>query len=103
MDEAPRIKTFEEFWPYYMSQHRKRGTRLVHFIGTSFALFFLCEYFVTSDWRLLPVGFVSVYGPAFLSHYIIEKNRPATFEHPFLSIGGDLKMFFLMLIGKIKI
>lgn len=103
MEDSTRIKTFEKFWPYYMSQHRKRGTRFVHFIGTSVALFFVAEYFATSDWRLLPIALVTVYGPAFLSHFIIEKNRPATFKYPFLSIGGDLKMWFLMLTGKIKI
>lgn len=31
-----------------------------------------------------------------------EKNRPATFKHPFYSLWGDWVMFKDMLVGKIK-
>jgi hypothetical protein len=103
MEQEFRIKTFKEFWPYYMSEHRKPGTRRVHFVGTTIAFIFLVVYFVTFNIWYIPIGFVSVYGPAFLSHFLIEKNRPATFKYPFFSVGGDLKMWFLILIGKIKI
>ena len=32
---ADRIKSFEEFWPYYLSEHRDARSRRLHFMGTS--------------------------------------------------------------------
>ena len=34
---APRFKSFEEFYPFYLSQHSNPLTKLFHFIGTGIA------------------------------------------------------------------
>lgn len=34
MDDE-RIESFEEFWPYYLSEHRNEKSRRLHFVGTS--------------------------------------------------------------------
>ncbi len=80
-----------------------RSTRFVHFVGTSVAMFFLVLFLLSFAFKFILIGLVSVYGPAFLSHFYFEKNRPATFKYPFYSVGGDLRMWYLMLTGKIKI
>jgi len=46
---------------------------------------------------------IVVYGPLFLSHFIIEKNKPATLKNPFFSILGDLKLWSLILTGRLKL
>jgi hypothetical protein len=33
MDE--RIESFEEFWPYYLAEHKNAVSRRLHFVGTS--------------------------------------------------------------------
>ena len=33
-----RIQSFNEFWPYYLSQHSTLLCRILHFIGTTFFL-----------------------------------------------------------------
>ena len=43
---------------------------------------------------------VLAYGFAWSGHFLIEKNRPATFRHPWLSLLGDHKMAALMLLGR---
>jgi hypothetical protein len=48
-------------------------------------------------WLLPVIG----YGFAWVGHFIIEKNRPATFKHPLWSLMGDFKMFYLMCSGKL--
>jgi hypothetical protein len=80
-----------------------RSTRFIHFVGTTVALIFAIFFALTLDFKFILIGLVCVYGPAFLSHFYFEKNRPATFKHPFYSIIGDLRMWYLMITGKIKI
>lgn len=43
---------------------------------------------------------ISGYGWAWIGHFKIEKNRPATFKYPFYSLVADYKLFFMMLLGK---
>jgi hypothetical protein len=42
------------------------------------------------------------YGPAWIGHFFYEKNRPATFSHPFYSLMGDFRMFADVISGRIK-
>jgi hypothetical protein len=42
------------------------------------------------------------YGPAWVGHFVFEKNKPATFGHPLWSLRGDLKMFSLAVRGKMR-
>jgi hypothetical protein len=32
--ETQRFESFEEFWPYYLSEHRNPTSRRLHFVGT---------------------------------------------------------------------
>lgn len=92
--------SFEEFWPYYLGEHRKPATRWWHFAGTTAVVVVLAAAVVTRDWRLLAAAMVCGYGPAWLSHFLIERNRPATFKYPLQSLAADFKMWGLMLVGR---
>jgi len=95
-----RLKTFEEFWPFYVSQHSLPITRALHFAGTTMVLAALAIAVLRLSplWVLaaLPLG----YGPAWIGHFFFEKNRPATFTYPWWSLRGDFRMWRLMLMGK---
>jgi hypothetical protein len=43
------------------------------------------------------------YGFAWIAHFFVEKNKPATFKYPFWSFIGDHKMYLEILKGKHKI
>jgi hypothetical protein len=97
------FKSFEEFYPFYLSEHSEVVCRTLHFIGTFLGLIFLVWVLATFDnkwWAFASPLFG--YGFGFAGHFFFEHNRPATFKNPFYSFASDLKMFFELLTGKIK-
>lgn len=96
----PRLSSFAAFWPFYLSQHAHPASRWLHFVGTSAAISNAVYSVVTLQPWLLPLSLVMGYGPAWIGHFIIEKNRPATFTYPLWSLMGDFKMLASMLVGK---
>jgi hypothetical protein len=98
---ADKISDFESFWPYYIGEHRDPTTRRLHTVGTTAALGCLAAFALTRKRSLLLAGLVGGYGPAWVSHFFIEKNRPATFTYPLWSLRADLRMFRLTLLGQI--
>jgi hypothetical protein len=96
---AARIETFSEFWLYYVNEHRKPETRWLHFFGTSMAITTLISAIATRHGSWVPLALVCGYGPAWVSHFFIEKNRPATFKYPFFSLAADFVMFAHMIRG----
>ena len=95
-----RYQSFEEFWPFYVGEHSKPATRALHFVGTNLGLINLAAAIVLlQPWFLLS-GLVSGYAFAWVGHFFIEKNRPATFTYPAWSFRGDFRMLGLMWRGK---
>jgi len=96
-----RIKTYKEFYRFYLSEHQDRTCRILHFTGT-FLVFVLAFFAVgtgrTFLWALVPI---MGYGFAWVGHYFYEKNQPATFKYPLWSLASDFRMFFQLLTGRI--
>ena len=91
--------TFERFWPAYLAEHRSRLNRRLHLIGSIGYLVLLAALVASHRWAWLWAVPVLAYGFAWTGHFFIEKNRPATFKHPWLSLIGDHKMAALMIAG----
>ena len=97
---AGEIKSFEEFWPFYVAEHSRPRTRALHFAGTAAALATLAGLAASRKWKWLPLALVPGYAAAWAGHFLVEKNRPATFKYPLWSLMADQKMFALMLAGR---
>ena len=97
--EAQRIDTYSAFWPFYLQQHAKRETRLWHIAGTGAASVILVAAILTFSFELFLAAVLVGYGPAWISHFVIEKNRPATFRYPVWSLMSDYRMAALWLMG----
>ena len=90
-----KISTYAEFWPYYLQEHAKPLTRYVHYLGTAISLLLLAATFTAGGtwWYLLAAVFAG-YFFAWIGHFFIEHNRPATFTYPVWSLVSDFRMFF---------
>jgi hypothetical protein len=51
---------------------------------------------------MVPAAAITGYTFAWISHFFIEKNRPATFTYPAWSFAADWKMWFLMATGRLN-
>jgi hypothetical protein len=96
------MHSYREFWPFYVSQHLKPGTRLLHFIGTTAVILCVVAAVVWREWWLLLLGPVVAYGPAWIAHLFVERNKPATFTYPLWSLVGDFHMYGLMWAGRME-
>ena len=96
----PRISTLDEFWPYYVSQHLNPINRRLHVYATTLGLVL---GIVALIWRAPSVAVLAVvvaYTFAWFGHFFYEKNRPATFTYPLLSLRADFRMYWLTLRGE---
>lgn len=98
---APAFDDFAAFWPHYLREHASPWTRRLHFVGTTAALGCVAYAAVARKRWPLGVAFVAGYGPAWLSHFVVEKNRPATFRHPLWSLRADLVMWWKTIDGSL--
>lgn len=137
-----RIRSLDEFWPYYLSEHRNPVDRALHFAGTTWFFVVLAGCFVTSPWWFPPAfvlgsaitwlgatrlepqrpaflpmlamlvlggvanpwflsGVVGAYAFAWTGHFLVEKNRPATFKYPVWSFLCDFRMWGRMATGQL--
>jgi hypothetical protein len=98
---------FQAFWPFYVSQHMRPLTRILHWIGSTLGIVALMLLLL--GWAYFPLnllmilaGLIAGYGFAWVAHFVVEKNRPATFLYPWWSFVGDWKMWWLMTTGRMR-
>lgn len=52
------------------------------------------------QWWLIVLALVLPYAMAWISHFFIEHNKPASFGHPLWSWWADQRMVFLTIMGR---
>jgi hypothetical protein len=95
------VDSFEDFWPLYLNEHRNPLNRRIHVVGFVFAFILLLLFVALQFWSAIALCFVIGYGAAWVGHYFVERNRPATFKAPLWSLMGDIKLVYLSLSGRI--
>lgn len=114
-------KGVDEFWHFYLRQHSHPLTRAVHYTGTVGAI--LVAIGIVPDPLAGVLGrggksggsnstaaaasraaatLLVGYGPSWLSHFLVERNRPATWEAPVRSLLSDLRMLGCFLTGRLS-
>lgn len=98
---ARTITNFADFWPYYLREHSRPTTRALHYVGTTLVVALAVYALLAGRWLILIAIPVAGYFFAWVGHFGIEKNRPATFTYPLWSLGADFKMWWLWLTGRL--
>jgi hypothetical protein len=99
-DRANRFQSFAEFYPFYLGEHADPRCRALHYVGTTLTFALLIMAVIITPLWLLAIP-VAGYGFAWVAHFFIEKNKPATFTYPWWSLIGDYKMYFSWLTNKL--
>ena len=99
---AREYRSFSEFWPFYLREHSRSRTRALHYAGTSLVVLIAIGAAISGRWLWLLTIPVAGYGFAWLAHFAVEKNRPATFTYPLWSLAADFKMWWPWLTGRLE-
>jgi len=103
LSRLPRgIPTFDAFWSVYLREHTRPGCRALHYLAAVAALTIVAVAVMRQHWSLLFAAPVAAYGLAWVGHFTIEKNRPATWAYPWWSLRAEVRMARLALLGRIR-
>ncbi|MFO0661345.1 MAG: DUF962 domain-containing protein [Polyangiaceae bacterium] len=97
---ADEYRTFEEFWPFYVREHSHPVNRALHFVGTSAAMALVASAVLLRRPKLALLAPLAGYGFAWVGHFGIEKNKPATFKYPAWSLRADFVMWSKIVTGQ---
>ena len=82
--------------------HRDPRCRALHYVGSTGGLIGIVVAILSANpWWLL-AGLVFAYALAWVGHFVVERNRPATFGNPLWSLIGDVRMYLLWLGGGLE-
>jgi hypothetical protein len=96
------FRSFSEFYPYYLSEHKDPVCRRLHYIGSTLVLAILATLAVTGLWGYWWLMLLAGYGFAWVGHFKFEHNKPATFKYPFYSLAADWVMYKDFLTGQLQ-
>ena len=100
-DRVKAMRSFAEFYPFYLGEHRNTTCRRLHFAGSTLGLMCLAYALATQRWGFVLVGLLCGYAFAWVGHFGFEKNKPASFKRPLYSFMGDWVMYKDIWTGKI--
>jgi hypothetical protein len=94
------IERYSDFWDFYVQEHSKPLTRILHFTGTTLGIGLLIFFIAFGRWYFFPLFLVVGYAFAWFAHFAVEKNKPATFKYPLWSFISDFRMMWYMITGR---
>ncbi len=98
-----RIRSYDDFYIFYLKEHKNPINRLLHVIGTTIVLALVLTTLLHQNPYWLIFVPLTGYGFAWIGHFFFEKNQPATFKYPWWSLKSDFKMYFDILNGKVPL
>lgn len=101
MPNKQKFSSFAEFYPYYLTEHRQPACRAWHYVGNTAVIVLFVWILFNQQWPWLWALLLCGYGFAWIGHFFVERNRPATFQYPFYSLFADWVMYKDFLTGQL--
>ena len=92
-----------KFYDFYLNEHQNMACRRLHFAGSSFGLLGLAKSVKTRSPKPLLKGIAAGYACAWVGHFFLEKNKPASFKFPLKSFASDFRMYGDVLRGNLSL
>lgn len=91
---------FEEFWPHYVRLHSRRETQELHALGTVACGVCVVLGLALHRPLMFLVGVAIDHVIAQASHRVYQRNATKPWRHPLWHVRAELRMFRLVLTGK---
>ncbi len=98
---SKKFATYSEFWPFYLGEHSVPLCRALHFVGSSIVLAVGATAVLYQKPMLLFAMPFAGYGFAWVGHFFVEHNKPASFKAPLYSLVSDFRMWAIMATGRL--
>lgn len=100
-EHKQQFQCFSDFYRFYLQEHSQPACRLLHYIGSSLVLLLIAAAVLTQQLSLLWWMPLAGYGFAWVGHFFIEHNKPATFKYPLYSLAADWVMLWHFVSGRL--
>ncbi|WP_415871246.1 Mpo1-like protein [Acinetobacter pittii] len=97
------IKNYQEFYRFYLTEHRNIMSRRLHVVGSSIGIYFFSKAVRKKQAKYVLYGLVAGYANAWVGHFVFEKNKPASFKQPFYSFISDWRMLSDVARGRLSL
>ncbi|MCU4578345.1 DUF962 domain-containing protein [Acinetobacter courvalinii] len=97
------IKNYDEFYRFYLTEHRNIASRRLHAAGSSIGLYFFSKAIRKRQAKYALYGLVSGYACAWVGHFFFEHNKPASFKQPLYSFISDWRMLSDIARGRLSL
>ena len=97
------IKNYNEFYRFYLTEHRNINSRRLHAVGSSLGIYFWAKAIRQRKAKYLAYGLLSGYTCAWVGHFLHEHNKPASFKQPLYSFISDWRMLSDIVRGRLSL
>ena len=98
-----QIKNYNEFYRFYLTEHRNINSRRLHAVGSSLGIYFWAKAIRQRKAKYLAYGLLSGYACAWVGHFFHEHNKPASFKQPLYSFISDWRMLSDIVRGRLSL
>ena len=97
------IKNYNEFYRFYLTEHRNINSRRLHAVGSSLGIYFWAKAIRQRKAKYLAYGLLSGYACAWVGHFFFEHNKPASFKQPLYSFISDWRVLSDIVRGRLSL
>lgn len=101
-ETSNKINDLDDFWPFYLEQHRSLKNQILHVFGTTLGIFCLFYAVFADRSGFIIFALLAGYSFAWIGHFFFEKNKPATFQYPLYSFLSDFRMCYSFYRGQLR-